>query len=195
MGVPVLPRAFRALLLVLLLSPLASAGVVRADDAAANKELRAAFERGLAHARSGQWASALAEFEACYRIAPRPSVLFNLAGAQLRTGHLLHAHANYHRIKSSKDPALTSAHRRAAEKQLKLIEERIPRLRVQIDGLGPDDRVLLDKTRLYPNELDMELWVDPGEHVLAVYRPSGAQEIKRFVLGEGHHQFLTLQLP
>jgi hypothetical protein len=165
---------------------------VRAVDVSA--EARAQFEAGLAHARDGQWASALASFEACYRLAPTLSVLFNLAGAQLRTGHLLHAHANYHRIQDSKDPALTSAHRRAAERQLKLIEERMPRLRVQIDGLRADDRVLLDRTRLYPNELDMELWVDPGEHVLAVYRPSGAQEIKHFVLGEGHHQFLSLQL-
>lgn len=157
-------------------------------------EARAQFESGLASARAGQWASALAAFEACYRLAPTLSVLFNLAGAQLRTGHLLHAHANYHRIKDSKDPTLTAAHRRAADRQLKLIEARMPRLRVQIDGLRADDRVLLDRTRLYPNELDMELWVDPGEHVLAVYRPSGAQEIKHFVLGEGHHQFLTLQL-
>ena len=157
-------------------------------------EARAQFESGLASARAGQWASALASFEACYRLAPTLSVLFNLAGAQLRTGHLLHAHANYHRIKDSKDAALTAAHRRAADQQLKLIEERMPRVRVQIEGLRADDRVLLDRTRLYPNELDMELWVDPGEHVLAVYRPSGAQQIKHFVLGEGHHQFLTLQL-
>jgi hypothetical protein len=178
----------RAACLAMLLSALP----VRAEEPA--RDVRAQFASGLGHARSGQWASALAAFEACYRLSPTLSVLFNLAGAQLRTGRLLHAHANYHRIKNSKDPALSSAHRRAAEKQLKLIEQRIPRLRVQIEGLRPDDRVVLDRTRLYPNELDIELWVDPGEHVLAVYRPSGAQEIKRVVLVEGQHQFLAFQL-
>lgn len=159
-------------------------------------EARAQFERGLAEARSGQWASALEAFERCYRLAPtRLSALFNLAGAQMRTGKLLHAHANYHRLANRKDAALGPAHHRAVERQLRAIEERIPRLRVQIDGLRPDDCVLLDRTRLYPNELGTELWVDPGEHVLAVYRPNGAQEIRRLVLGEGQHQFLSLGLP
>jgi tetratricopeptide (TPR) repeat protein len=166
----------------------------RAQDGEA--EARTQFQAGLDSARAGQWGSALEAFDRCYRLAPqRASVLFNLAGAQLRTGRLLHAHANYHRLRDRKDSALSASHRRALEKQLQLIEQRIPRLRLVIEGLRPDDRVLLDKTRLYPNELEMELWVDPGEHVLAVYRPNGAQEIRRILLLESQHQYLSFRVP
>jgi tetratricopeptide (TPR) repeat protein len=154
------------------------------------------FAVGLAQARAGQWGSALGAFEAAYRLDPRRlSALFNLAGAQLRTGKMLHAHANYHRLEERKDAALGAAHRRAVERQLKLIEDRIPRLRIELPGLRADDRVLLDKTRLYANELDMELWVDPGAHVLAVYRASGGSEIKELYLAEKQHLYVRMPLP
>jgi hypothetical protein len=164
----------------------------QSDDRTAAQQ----FEAGLGHARAGQWGSALEAFESSYRLDPsRLSALFNLAGAQLRTGKMLHAHANYHRLEDRKDPGLSPAHRRAIERQLKLIEERIPRLRIDLPGLRADDRVLLDKTRLYANELDMELWVDPGAHVLAVYRPSGAPAIKQVYLAEKQHLFVRIPLP
>jgi hypothetical protein len=153
------------------------------------------FAAGLAHARGGQWGSALTAFEAAYRLDPsRLSALFNLAGAQLRTGKMLHAHANYHRLQERKDPGLGSAHRRAVERQLALIELRIPRLRIDIPGLAADDRVLLDKTRLYPNELDMELWVDPGAHTVAVYRPVGTVKFEQLFLAETQHRVIRVRL-
>lgn len=165
----------------------------RAEDPAI--EARELFAHGLAQARNGQWKSALLAFENAYRLSPRLSALFNLAGAQLRTGKLLHANANYHRIVDSKATELGPAHRRAAERQIKLIDERIPRLRIAIEGMKPDDRVLLDRTRLYPNELEMELWVDPGEHVVAIYRPNGRQDIRRILLIEGQHQYMSMRAP
>jgi tetratricopeptide (TPR) repeat protein len=162
---------------------------------AQSSEAEQKFAAGLAHARAGQWGSALEAFEACYRLDPsRPSALFNLAGAQLRTGRMLHAHANYHRLRERRDGALGSSHRRAVERQLALIEERIPRLRVEVEGLRADDRVLLDKTRLYANELDMELWVDPGAHVLAVYRTHGEPAIKHLLLTEKQHLYVRVPL-
>ncbi len=50
------------------------------------------------------------------------------------------------------------------------IEASIPRLRVVVDGLRPEDRLLIDNKRIYPNELDHDLWVDPGPHTVSVHR-------------------------
>jgi tetratricopeptide (TPR) repeat protein len=182
----------RTACLVLLLALLGLGAHAQGQDGEASRQ----FAAGLAHARAGQWGSALSAFEAAYRLDPRRlSALFNLAGAQLRTGKMLHAHANYHRLHERKDAALGPAHRRSVERQLKLIEERIPRLRIELPGLRADDRVLLDKTRLYANELDIELWVDPGAHVLAVYRAGGGSEIKELYLAEKQHLYVRMPLP
>ena len=165
------------------------------SQAQQGSEAEQKFEAGLAHARAGQWGSALEAFEVSYRLDPRRlSALFNLAGAQLRTGKMLHAHANYHRLAERKDAALGPAHRSAVERQLELIEARIPRLRIEVEGLRPEDRVLLDRTRLYANELDMELWVDPGAHVLAVYRGSAQPDVTQLFLTEKQHRFVRVPL-
>lgn len=162
-----------------------------ADDIEARA--RALFAAGLAHAREGRWEDARDAFAESHELLPeRPTTLFNLAGAQLRTGRLLHAYANYHRLSERHAAQLSSSHRRAIARQLARIERRMPRLRLQIEGLGPQDRVLLDRNRLYPDELERELWLDPGAHTLTVYRSDGSPLIRKFVLEQGQHQFVSI---
>jgi hypothetical protein len=122
-------------------------------------------------------------------------VLFNLAGAQLRCGKLLAANTNYRRLLALGGTALSRAQRSAAEQQVARIEERIPRLRVRIDGLVVDDRVLLDQLRVYPDELDRDMWVDPGSHQLTVYRLRASPQTRTLVIAEGERRVLLLSLP
>lgn len=135
----------------------------------------------------------MAEFGAAYQLAPEPAVLFNLAGAQYRCGKLLASNTNYRRLLAG--DTLTSAQRGAVSAQIARIERRIPRLRVHIQGLRDDDRVLLDRARLYPDELDRDMWVDPGRHELEVVRAVGGPESRATSLGEGEHRVLALSLP
>jgi hypothetical protein len=160
---------------------------------AAHDGARGHFQAGLAHAQRREWTAALAEFSAAYALAPEPAVLFNLAGAQYRCGKLLASNTNYRRLLASH--ALSSAQRAAVSAQIARIERRIPRLRVHIQGLRDDDRVLLDRARLYPDELDRDMWVDPGRHELEVVRTVGGPEARTTSLAEGEHRVLALSLP
>jgi tetratricopeptide (TPR) repeat protein len=170
----------------------------RADaraQAPALESARQLFYEGVAHARHGQWELALAAFQTAYRLAPEPSVLFNLASAQLRAGKLLASSANYRRFLASDEPAPSASARRAAERQIARIEQRIPRLRIEIDGLREGDRILLDQARLYPDELGHDMWLDPGVHTVRVDRPRGDQEVRTIGVSEGQIRVLSFRLP
>lgn len=158
-------------------------------------EARELFGEGVTHARSQQWELALRAFQSAFNLAPKPSVLFNLAAAQMRCGKLLASTANFRRFVASDDPSITRAQRQTAELQITRIEQRIPRLRVQIEGLKDGDRILLDQTRLYPNELGHDMWLDPGVHTVRVDRPRGDQEVRTIAVTEGQVRVLAFRLP
>lgn len=177
--------------LALLLCVLACS-IARADGAL--ESARDHFRAGLAHAESGAWVEALRSFSAAYELAPRARVLFNLAAAQLRCGKLLAANTNYRRVLATAGDALSSAQRAAATRQVAYIEERIPRLSVRIEGLALEDRLLLDGQRLYPDELERDIWVDPGAHQLVVYRAGNRPELRTLEIAEGERRVLLMSL-
>ena len=136
--------------------------LARAEPAPSTDEARKQFRLGVEEARKGHWAEALVAFQVSYALVPNPAALFNLAGAQHRTGKLLVSNANYRRFNASNAVGISANHRKAAETEMARIEASIPRLRVVVEGLRPEDRLLIDNKRIYLNELDHDLWVDPG---------------------------------
>ncbi len=178
-----------------MLALLALSGEATAEDEAARADARALFAAGIVHAQHGDWREALRAFERGYALAREPALLFNLAGAQLRTGKMLAAASSYTRFMHLSDRQITSAHRRAAARQLAYIEERIPRLRVSVTRLAADDRLTIDGQRIYEGELALEHWVDPGAHEIVLYRANGQTESHRIVLAEGEHRVLPITLP
>lgn len=181
-------RLFAAYLALSLATPTGS------DAQESTRDARKQFVLGVTQAKQGDWAQALKAFENAYRITKEPSALFNLAGAQLRLGLMLESNANYHRFLLLKDPRIGAAHRDAAEKQLAKIEQLIPRLRLHIEGLDPEDRVIVDRQRLYPPDLDLEQWLNPGLHVVTVYRRDGTSESHRLTVLESEHKVLAISL-
>jgi hypothetical protein len=158
------------------------------------EESRKQFKLGVEEARKGHWAEALVAFQVSYALVPNPAALFNLAGAQHRTGKLLVSNANYRRFTASAAPGISTNHRKAAETQMARIEASIPRLRLVIEGLRPDDRLLIDDKRIYLNELDHDLWVDPGSHTVSIHRPGGHEEVRRIVLAEGDRRLMQFRI-
>lgn len=69
-------------------APLASSettgGPAEGPSPAAEEEARTRFRQGLVLARGGDCGAALAEFEASYRLVPRPNTLFNMAQCEER---------------------------------------------------------------------------------------------------------------
>lgn len=169
-------------------------GVALAQDAREVRDARRQFQQGVQQAKQGDWAAAMRSFEQAYRVTKEPSALFNLAGAQLRVGHMLESNANYHRFLLLRDPRIGTVHRTAAELELAQIERRIPRLRLQVDGLEPEDRVIVDKQRLYAPDLGLDQWLNPGVHVITVYRHDGDAETRRLTVLEGEHKTLSIGL-
>ncbi len=74
------------------------------------RSAQALFEQGLKRAQDGRWAAARDNFRRAYMIVPRPALLFNLAGAQARSGNMLAAHANYQRLLQGSYPEIGPAH-------------------------------------------------------------------------------------
>jgi hypothetical protein len=191
----VLPRPLLvAFVLCSLCGPIAPAEPARAESRELS-EARQMFVEGVTHARAGHWDLALAAFEAAYAIAPQPSVLFNLAAAQKRTGKLLASNANFRRFVNSDDSTISRTQQRVAQRELADVEARIPRLRIEIEGLKDGDRILLDQVRIYPEELGRELWVDPGVHRVRVDRPHGDQQVRTIAVSEGQVRVLAFQMP
>ncbi|MFM2420984.1 MAG: hypothetical protein RL385_5707 [Pseudomonadota bacterium] len=176
-------------------SAAASAG--DASDARATREERARlhFQAGLAAAQRGAWDEARLDFEAAYGLIPSLAVLFNLAGAQRRTGRLLSSHANYHRVATSGDAGLSQEQRRVAQRLADEVEALIPKLRIFIGGLTHGDRVVLDRQRIYGDELGRDLWLDPGEHTLRIERATAPTETRSVTLSEKDARVLSVRLP
>ncbi len=174
------------------LAPLTTA--TRAETTPEGPEARRQFQQGVGEARRGDWAAALSSFEQAYALSRQPSALFNLAGAQLRTGRMLESNANYHRFLGLRDPRIARVHKDAAQEQLASIEARIPRLRLHVLGLRAEDRVIVDTQRLYAPDLAHEQWLNPGHHVVTVYRHGGGSETHRLTLLEAEHKMLSVDV-
>lgn len=178
-----------ALVCVVTLVPLVSRADSSLDSA------REHFRAGMMSAQRGDWTRALSAFSAAYQLVPGPHVLFNLAGAQARCGKLLASNTNYRRLLGSEAAGLSRAQRALVQQQVERVEARIPKLRLTLTGLKSDDRVLLDQARIYPDELTRDLWVDPGQHRLQVFRAQGRTTTESFSLAEGETRVITLALP
>lgn len=104
---------------------LASAGAAEAAPEPANVTLaKEKVKEGGAAANASDWVEARAAFAEAYRLYPRPSVLFNLAGAEIQTGHVLAGIDAYRKVLEDPD-GLTKAQVTLAEGSLRAAEARV----------------------------------------------------------------------
>jgi hypothetical protein len=180
----------RALLILLLCASgstaLAQAGADPRDVMVARQEFRA----GIAAARDGRWAEARDRFARSYELNPRRSALFNLAGAQARTGELVAAAESYRRYLELRDEE------RAAEAEARLDEltARIPLVTVRA-SLAEGDALTLDGAPLRRVLLTSPIPVDPGAHRLAVRRDEAEVAAEDFEAPEGARVEVVLDVP
>ena len=166
-----------------------------AHAAGPDEAAQQAFRAGVDAARQERWSDALAAFEKAYGLSPRPVVLINLAGVQVRTGRLIEATKNYRRILSDPPSADTTAFRKAAADVLPSLEARIPRIRLRPTGLAPSDIVEIDGQPLGAGAIGAERTLDPGEHTLIVARDGTERARVLFALAESERRDIALPLP
>jgi hypothetical protein len=90
-------RALRRGILAALVVTVLPCGA-RADDAATQREAQARFEEGIARVKAGNFESARISFTQAYALLERPTILWNLALTDEKTGHVLEALDHFKRF-------------------------------------------------------------------------------------------------
>ncbi|MCC7540652.1 MAG: hypothetical protein IT379_30835 [Deltaproteobacteria bacterium] len=156
----------------------------------------ALFRQGVQAARDGRWPDALEAFSRSYALSPRPLTLMNLAGAQARTGRLLEATDGYRRFLVEATDERTRGYREAVARALREVEQRTPRVRLEIAGVLPTDRIAIDEREHLGNQTGAEIAVNPGEHRVVVRRGEPAMIVGRaqFSVSEGQRTRVAVPL-
>lgn len=188
------PRVLRpAAALLAALAALALAPRASAQSASELAAARSLFEEGLAAARGGRWDEARQRFERSYEIAPRPTTLLNLAGAQVQTGRLVAGAESYRRFLSEARRGREARYRRQAQQALAEVEPRLGRLIVRVEGVGEEDTILLDGVELARAALGVGVPVDPGRRTLVVRRGEADRAREIVTVAEGEEREVTLR--
>ncbi len=173
-------------------------GTLRADAKASETEMataRTLFESGLDAAKKKEWAQARDLFARSYAIAEVPATLLNLASAQVHTGQLVAGAENYQRFLSRAHTGPAARYRAEAESARAKVLARIPHVRIELQGGGPDDRVEIDDRAVARAVVGTRIPLDPGPHTVRVMR--GANEVDRasFALEERDEHSVRLVAP
>ncbi len=150
---------------------------------------RQEFRAGIAAAQAGRWEEAREHFARSYALNPRRSALFNLAGAQARTGQLVAAAESYREYLGEDEERAEEARALLGE-----LEARVPTLRLRVT-LADDDALTLDGEPLRRLLLASPIPVDPGAHRVAVTRGEAEVAAQSFEAVEGAAVEVALDVP
>jgi hypothetical protein len=161
-------------------------------DPAEQRLAREQVRRGLEEARADRWDTARASFERAYALWNKPSILFNLAGAQTKTGQLVEAAESY-RVLLRPDSDLNEAERTVARNELAKLEPRIAHLRVVVrGGIANADVISLDGRTMPHAAVAEDLPANPGRHEVRLERSGSRTPAVSVALAEGETRAITL---
>jgi hypothetical protein len=145
---------------------------LRGAGAQSREEADAHFKRGMQKVRTGDYATAVEEFEAAERIQPHPATLYNLAQAYVKLDRVVQAARalrEYVRVDG------VAADRRAhAERQLKDLARRVAILEVNAKPAGA--RLFVDGVEIGAVPLEGVV-VEPGSHAVEL-RHDGYEPVR-----------------
>jgi len=172
-----LPIALSALVLVSTATPAA------AQSAQDTARARSLFSEGVELAASAEFEEAASRFRAAYAIRPAPAIAYNLAAALVELDELLEASELVRQVKSS-DESDEDLRERADLVQV-LIDERLSRLTVTVEGNIGDVTLAVDGHALSSGELGIPIPMDPGSHAVVVARDGAELERRHAELARG----------
>lgn len=178
---------------VSLLTAAASAqdSAVSEADRARAREL---FQEGVTHLDASEWEAAREKFEQAYALVHEPSILLNLAQAQVESGQLMEGAESYRRFLDEVRTGRLARHRRDAQAALTAVEARLPRLRVNAPALQEGDVITLDGRPFERAQLGTDVRLAPGEHLLLVRRGDETWANEGFTLEERERRTIDLAL-
>jgi hypothetical protein len=176
-----------------LLVSVASAEPNDADRATA----RTLAQEGYAALQAKDFRTARDRFKRASDLVHAPTLLRDLARAQLGLGELVEAQENYNRIlregvPESSPPSWTRALEDAA-RELEALKPRVPLLTLSVDG--PENPVVTLDGEPYPvAALDAKRPVNPGKHELLASGEGYLEGKKSFSIGEGDTLEVEIEL-
>jgi hypothetical protein len=174
---------------------LGGAPVVEAQPSEQDRAIaRAAFERGLAAAQSGDWEAANGAFQEAYSHVPLAAILLNLAGAQRQTGRLVEAERSYGQFIAMASGSDAES-RPAAERALAEVRAEVPHVRIQVENLLNGDRVLIDGEEVPNAALSTPVAINPGAHRIEVTRDGASIAEESFSVERGGSTDVSLDVP
>ena len=155
-----------ALAFLLLISP----SIARAEEPSdkAKEEAAVRFERGIKLYEAQDYAAALAEFEAAYKLVPRYQVLFNVGVTQKRLFRYNDAVRALRRYLDEGGEKVPADRRELVEKELGEIRALVAEVTVKVDGMPAE--VDVDGRMMGESPLSGPLLLAAGHHTLRAIR-------------------------
>jgi len=160
---------------------------------------RSQADRGYELFEAGQYAEAAQAFRLAEVIFHAPTLVFAIARAESKAGHLLEARTLYKQVIAEKiapsAPPEYSGAQEAAQGELAALEARIPHVVITVNGAaGRTFVVNLDDAVVAPSALEQPIEVDPGSHRIAVLPDGGAAEKRAVTVAEGAREAIVIDL-
>ncbi len=162
-----LGRVRRGILPIILLgmSTVFAVGAVEAAPTRAQlAEAREAYREGIALEMAGDWGKALAKFRQVAEINAAPQVRFHIGRCQENLGRWTEALGAYRLALAQAREANAKDVIKEAEAALAALEEKIPRVRIELAAGSETASIQLDGVELGAAALREPILVDPGSH-------------------------------
>ncbi len=175
------------------LAPLGAADVAHAQTEEEVAKAREQFRVGVQLEAAGDWAGALAQFEAVARVKMTPAVRFHIARCQHKLGSLLEALGGYRLAahEASQDPKSAET-LSEAEAGIAEVEAKIPKLTIELGAGAEAATVTLDGVALGDASIGKEVPVNPGAHTIRYTLPDGKTEQRVVRVQEGDSKKVKL---
>lgn len=189
----------KQLLLIVVVLVVATGGVhaESADSSSASKVTlaRRLYDEGVDALGKGQLSLAYDRFKASYELAPRVLTLYNLAGAQGRTGRLVEAAETYRKFLHDTGDGRYPELRTEAENQLELLDKQIAHLTLDLTNLDPTDVIAIDEVEFPQAALHEAIPINPGSHAARIQRGPAVLATRTVTLTSGAAETVHIELP
>lgn len=170
----------------------ASAQRTRAPVAPNVAQAAARFDRGVQLAREGDFAGALAEFEAAYALSANAEILFNIAAAHENLNHYVEAADTLAQYRARASGASLARRGTELDAATARIESRIGRIVVALDIEGME--VTVDDRPFTAAQARAGIRASAGERRVVVRAPRYVQREQRVTVAGGEVRTITAPL-
>lgn len=173
----------------------ATAPAASAEEALDPAAAREHLTQGYKLKQQGQLKEALPHLVESLRLDPKLKTTINLADCEEKLGMLVEAQSHWLMARDTAGREGDARIKQEAEQRLTSIQQRMPRLSIQLPaGFPADGQVFRDEVLLGRVSLGTPLPTNPGEHKIMVRAP-GREDWKTSVkLSERDNQTLTVRL-